>query len=179
MATVSLSPAQQRLGNTPRRVPLSIVSNAPNSPFRGQTSKRTRDQVEAQEEFPWNVQPHAKRQALEGEHVERRTSPRKSILKAAEARVFNKKSNAPPTPFERQLLAARDLKAQQKVERQDKTNQSTLKGIKQWQEHYRRAFPMFVFYFEGIPEDVRIKCSKYARNLGAVREFFLQPLTAY
>lgn len=170
MATISLSPVQQKLRTTPKqRVPLGVVSNGANSPFGGVATKRSREQVDSYEGFSWENPPQAKRQALDNERQAKRSSPRKQLVNAAEARVFSKRSsNAPLTTFERQLLAARDEKAQQKVERQDKSSQQSLKGIKLWQEHYKRAFPMFVFYFEGIPEDVRIRCSKYARSLGAV-----------
>lgn len=171
MATISLSPAQHQARNTPnRRVPLGINHNAVNSPLQGPAaSKRSRDQIEAQEEFPWNSQPHAKRPALEAHFQTRRTSPRKQVLQHAEARVFTKKSgNIEPTNFERQLLAARDNRPQQRMERQEKSTNQNLRSIKQWQEHYKRAFPQFVFYFEGLSEDGRIRCSKYARSLGAV-----------
>ena len=170
MAAVSLSPAQHKLGSmASRRIPLGNVPNAANSPFRG-APKRSRDQVDAQADFPWNLQPNAKRQALDLEKPLKRTSPRRHGLPSAEGRVFNNKRpiGTPPTAFERQLLAVKEERPQQRVERQERNTQQTVKGIKQWQEHYKRAFPSFVFYFENIGEEVRIKCSKYARNLGAV-----------
>ncbi len=170
MAAVSLSPAQHKLGSmASRRVPLGDVPNGANSPFRTAT-KRSRDQVDAQGEFPWDLQPSAKRQAYELERPPPRVSPRKHGLPSAEGRVFNIKrpSGTPPTPFERQLLALKDDKPRQRVERQEKSTQQAVKGIKQWQEHYKRAFPSFVFYFENIGEETRIKCAKYARSLGAV-----------
>ena len=154
---------------TSRRVPLADVPNAANSPFRG-GAKRTRDQLDTQADFPWDVQPSAKRQVVDLESILRRTSPRKVSLATAEARVFSNKRSActPPTAFERQLLAVKDDKPQQRVDRQEKSTQRSAKDIKQWQEHYRKAFPSFVFYFENIGEEVRSKCSKYARMLGAV-----------
>lgn len=170
MAAVSLSPAQHKLGSMAgQRVPLGNVPNAANSPFRAAT-KRLRDQVDAKVEFPWDPQPSAKRQALDLDKVLKRTSPRRPGLPFAEGRVFNIKRPAgtPPTAFERQLYAVKEEKSQQRVERQERNTQQTVKGIKQWQEHYKKAFPSFVFYFENIGEEVRIKCSKYARILGAV-----------
>lgn len=170
MATISLSPAQHALGITAnRRIPLGEVPNAANSPYRGAPPKRSHDQLGAQEEFPWDLQPHPKRQATEADRLIRRTSPRRQGSTIVESRVFGKRTtNSQPTAFERQLLAAKHDPSHQRVERPKKSTQQTIEGVKQWQEHYKRAFPKFVFYFENIPEDVRIKCSKYARNLGAV-----------
>ncbi len=155
---------------TGRRVPLGNVPNGANSPFRTAT-KRSRDQVDTQGDFPWDLQPSVKRQAYELEKPPSRVSPRKHGLPSAEGRVFNikKPSGTPPTTFERQLLALKEgSKPQQRVERQERSTEQAVKGIKQWQEHYRRAFPSFVFYFENIGEETRIKCVKYARSLGAV-----------
>lgn len=154
---------------TSRRVPLANVPNAANSPFRS-APKRPRDQLDAQADFAWDLQPNAKRQALDLERPLKRTSPRRPGLPSAEGRVFSNKRpfGTPPTAFERQLIAVKEDKPEQRVERQDRNTQQTVKGIKQWQEHYRKAFPSFVFYFENIAEEVRTKCSKYARMLGAV-----------
>lgn len=186
MAEVSLSPAPHKLGNmSSRRVPLGNVPNAANSPFRSvaaATFKRSRDQVEAQEDLPYDLQPQAKRQVLEDGRTNLRTSPRKQTLQSAEARVFNRRPvNAQPTPFERKLLASAkenkssqrveqkiEQKVQQRVERQGKASHEALEDIRQWQRHYKRSFPTFVFYFESLPEEVRVKCSKWIRSLGAV-----------
>lgn len=43
-----------------------------------------------------------------------------------------------------------------------------LENVRQWQRHYRKAFPEFVFYFESVPHDVRLKCLKQLDALGAV-----------
>ena len=186
MAEVSISPAPHKLGNmSSRRVPLGNVPNAANSPFRSvaaATFKRSRDQVEAQEDLPYDSQPQAKRQVLEDGRTNLRTSPRKQTLQSAEARIFNRRPvNAQPTPFERKLLASAtenkfsqrveqkiEQKVQQRVERQGKASHEALEDIRQWQRHYKRSFPAFVFYFESLPEEVRTKCSKWIRSLGAV-----------
>ena len=186
MAEVSLSPAPNKFSNMPsKRVPLGNVPNAANSPFRSvaaATSKRSRDQVEAEENLSYNVQPRVKRQALEDGPTNLRTSPKKQTLQYAEGRVFNRRPvNAQPTPFERKLLAsARENKAterveqkieqrvQQRVERQGKASHEALEDIRQWQRHYKRSFPTFVFYFESLPEEIRVRCSKWVRSLGAV-----------
>ena len=190
MAEVSLSPAPHKPGNmSNRRVPLGNVPNAANSPFRSvaaATSKRSRNQVEAQEDFPYDLQPRAKRQALEDGRTYSRTSPRKQALQSAERRIFSKRTvNAQPTPFERKLLASAkenkvtqrveekiEQRVQQRVERQGKASHEALEDIRQWQRHYKRSFPTFVFYFESLPEEVRMKCSKWIRSLGAVSVTF-------
>lgn len=186
MTQVYLSPAPHKLGSmSSRRVPLGNVPNAANSPFRSvaaATFKRSRDQVEAQDDFPYDVQPRTKRQALEEGRTHSRISPRKPASQSTEARIFSKRTiNAQPTPFERKLLAsAKDNKStqkeeqkieqrvQQRVERQGKASLEALEDIRQWQRHYKRSFPTFVFYFESLPEEVRVKCSKWIRSLGAV-----------
>ena len=173
MAAVSLSPAPFRLGNmTSRRVPLSNVPNAANSPFRAVAavaSKRSRDQLEAQEDLSYDYHPHPKRQALEEARTNLRVSPRKQALQSAEGRLFNRRTaNAPPTAFERKLLAARGERSQQRVERQEKASNEAMDTVRQWQKHYKKSFPGFVFYFESVPEDVRLRCSRWVRSLGAV-----------
>ena len=168
-----------------RRVPLGDVPNAANSPFRPPAAaslKRTREYVEAQEDFYYDMQPRAKRQALEDGRILPRISPRKQTLQSAEGRIFSKRSiNAQPTPFEKKLLAsAKDPKTvqrveekieqrvQQRAEKQGKLSQEALEDIRQWQKHYKRSFPTFVFYFESVPKEIQVKCSKWIRLLGAV-----------
>jgi len=173
MAAVSLSQAPHKLGGmSNRRVPLGNVPNAVNSPFRAvaaAASKRSREQLEAQEDLSYDVQPRAKRQALEGGRPSQRTPPRKQALQSLEGRVFNRRpTNAQPTAFERKLLAAREDKSKQRVDRQDKASKEQRGDIRQWQKHYKKLFPSFVFYFESVPEDVRVYCSKHVRSLGAV-----------
>lgn len=155
-----------------KRVPLGNVPNAANSPFRAvaaAASKRSRDQVEQQEDLSYTFQPRAKRQALEPGRDILRTPPKKQSLQSAEGRVFNRRqANFQPTAFERKLLAAREDKSQQRVKKQDKASSEALDGVKQWQRYYKKSFPLFVFYFESVPEDVRQKCSKWIRQFGAV-----------
>ena len=174
---VSLSPAPYNLGDMAgKRVPLGDVPNAANSPFRAvaaAASKRSRDHTEAHEELSYDYQPRPKRQALEDGRINLRISPKKQSLQSTEGRVFSKRTvNSQPTAFERKLLAAREHKSQQRVERQEKASNEALDTVRQWQKHYKKSFPGFVFYFESVPEDVRMRCSKWVRSLGAVS--FLQ-----
>lgn len=45
----------------------------------------------------------------------------------------------------------------------------TAEAVKQWQKHYRKAFPAMVFYFESVSRDQVSRLSGQVRNLGAVR----------
>ena len=171
MATLSISPIPHKFSNmASRRIPLGDVPNAANSSSRNIPSyKRTRDQVEAQENLSFDIRPRAKRQALDAFQSKNHVSPARHRLQPREDRVAKKVPiDDQPTTFERRLLAAREAGLQQRVQRQDKAPQETLEGVRRWQKHYKQAFPQFVFYFEGIPEDVRSKCSRTVRNLGAV-----------
>ena len=171
MASLTVSPLPHKLGiTTSRRIPLGDIPNAANSPARTYAAlKRSRDQVEAQENFSHDVQPQAKRRFFDNNGSIGCLSPTKPGIRSKDDPDFTKRpSNPQLTAFERRCLATREDKAQQKVERFEKPPQETLEGIRQWQKHYKKAFPQFVFYFEGVPEDVRQKCSKWVRTLGAV-----------
>ena len=153
-----------------RRAPLSSIPNAANSPFRAvaaAASKRSRLDAGLQEDPYYDRQPPAKRQALELKSPNLRTPPQKQAPNSGEDRLFNKKTqNRKPTAFERKLLAAKEGQQLEKAERQEKATGE--EGIRSWQKHYRRLFPGFVFYFESLPDDVRLRCSRQIRALGAV-----------
>ena len=173
MATVSLSPAPHKLGGmSSKRTPLGDVPNAANSPYRAvaaAASKRSREYAEQQDSLSYDIQPRAKRQAITGSRENLRTPPRKQLSQSLEGRVFNRRqANVQPTAFERKLLAAREDKSQQRIEKQEKPNTEALDSVRQWQKHYKKSFPCFVFYFESVPEDAHHRCSKWIRQLGAV-----------
>lgn len=155
-----------------RRIPLASNPNAANSPYRPLTAaaaKRSRYEVEKQDDLIHDQQPPSKRQAVDVVQTRLRTPTRRPPLQHPEGRVFNKKAaNSQPTSFERKLYAVKERQTQQRAERQEKSTAESLNGIKQWQRHYRRVFPEFVFYFESVPADVQAKCSKQIRALGAV-----------
>jgi len=165
---------------TNRRIPLANNPNAANSPFRAVPSvagKRTRAQSNDPREQILG-QPPLKKQVLEldnDENVGARQFTRQSqIEKEAESRVFTRKpSNAPMTALERKLLASREKKIGQPMQIDKSPDKSRkpgdgLENIRQWQRHYKRAFPQFVFYFESVPDDVRRKMSQQVQMLGAV-----------
>ena len=154
-----------------RRAPLTNNPNAANSPYRAVAAaaqKRSREQIDAQEDLFLDQIPPVKRQAVENNRFTLRTPTRKQSSQHFEGRVLSKRpANGQPTAFERRLLAAKSKQIEPKDEAQEKVNES-LDNIRQWQKHYRKAFPFFVFYFESIPDDVRSKYSKAIRALGAV-----------
>ncbi|SLM34057.1 Zinc finger, DBF-type [Lasallia pustulata] len=165
-----------------RRVPLANIHNAANSPFRAvaaAASKRSRSQNTTHEDLGCDEPRPAKKQIIEVAHSAVRTPPRRQIPQHAEGRVFNKRpANSQITAFEKKLLAAKERQTQQKPARQEKALNENLESIRQWQRHYRRVFPQFVFYFESVPDDVRLRCSKQVLALGAREEkFFSKEVT--
>lgn len=158
-------------------MPLANNTNAINSPFRTVATvsgKRTRAQTADPRELTFG-QPPSKKQAIEGEHDENiapRTLTRQSLAQQeADSKLFMRKgSNAAPTAFEKKLAAARERKPHaQKVDPRAVQKQGdSLESIRQWQRHYKKAFPQYVFYFESVAEDVRSKVSRQIQYLGAV-----------
>lgn len=153
-----------------KRLPLANNSNAVNSPFRTihpVSGKRSRAQDPRDAS-----QPPLKKQVLDHDHDENhqpRSLIRQSLAQQEkDAQLFLRKpGNAPPTAFERKLAAARKPPSAQKPQR----TADSLESIRQWQRHYRKAFPQFVFYFESVPDDVRTKVSRQIQYLGAVCSF--------
>ena len=170
MATLAISPIPLKFNDmTSRRIPLGDVPNAANSPARQLLAqKRSRDQSEHYDKTSFDLQPRIKRPALGSHSLRLRLSPadRSSISRDSKDQT-GPSVPAHPTQFERRLLAARESEGQQRVQRSEKPTED-LAGIRRWQQHYKKAFPGFVFYFESIPEEVRAKYSKIVRNLGAV-----------
>ncbi|KAF2262673.1 hypothetical protein CC78DRAFT_519625 [Lojkania enalia] len=158
MAAVSIPPSPQvHAAMTNRRVPLATLQNATNSPLRATVvgGKRQRSHASEQRDLPYG-QPPPKKQIVEVDDAEAR---RNGLVR---------RSNAPPTAFQRKLEAAREVKAVPKqADRNPRGLNENLETIRQWQRHYRKMFPSFVFFFESIPEDVRSKVSRQAQTLGA------------
>ncbi|TVY35257.1 Hsk1-interacting molecule [Lachnellula subtilissima] len=160
-----------------RRVPLSNNPNAANSPYRalqGAAAKQKRSYATIQREDAYGQPPPAKKQMLDVHQVLRTPPRQQSAQSSVEGRVFTRKSNASQqSSFERKLVAVRDKPIQQQVvTKADRTSEENLDTIRQWQKHYRKIFPTFVFYFESIPEDVRLKYTKQVIALGAREEKF-------
>lgn len=162
---------------TGRRAPLANVPNAVNSPFRNVTSiagKRTRAQA-GEKDLAYG-QPAAKRQVIEipDDGDENIAPPRTRLIQSQdpEEKVFMKKTTSTqPTAFERKLASVREKRqdTQRQAEKPQKAgDEHNLETIRQWQKHYRRQFPHFVFYFESVPDDVRNKALRQIHQLGAV-----------
>jgi regulatory subunit for Cdc7p protein kinase len=172
MAAISLSPLPHDLSNmSGRRVPLSSNPNAVNSPFRpagAVGSKQKRSYATIQREEAYGQPPPAKKQMLDSFQALRTPPRQQSVQSSVEGRVFTRKSNASQqNSFERKCVAARE-KPQQMVTRADKASEENVETIRAWQKHYRKVFPNCVFYFESVPEDLRIKYTKQVLALGAV-----------
>jgi regulatory subunit for Cdc7p protein kinase len=125
-------------------------------------------------EIPYG-QPPPKKQIMEAiENDGRSRSPSRSRSTTAQntdSKLFARRSNnATPSAFEKKLVAAREKERQPVVKsvKTEKASADTMDTIRQWQRHYRKAFPQFVFYFDSIPEDVRRKFSRQVTALGAV-----------
>lgn len=169
MAAVFVPPSPQTaFAMSNRRVPLANVPNAANSPQRaGPLAVKRRSQID----IPYG-QPPPKKQLLEHEETESK-SPTKSRVPAypnTDAKFFSRRlNNVQLTAFEKKLVAAKERERQSlvRVSRNERPA-DTLDTIRQWQKHYRKAFPQFVFYFDSITEDVRYKCSRQCMALGAV-----------
>ena len=186
MATTHTLNPHDAVSMASRRAPLATMPNAVNSPFRtaqAVSGKRTRAQLGE------NVygQPPAKKQLLEagnegGENVDPLKRTGATVIsneKLDEPFLSKRTSTAPPTAFERKLASVREKKPApqplqpQQLQRADRSQ--TLKGdnlenVRQWQRHYRRQFPQFVFYFDSVPDDVRQKAIRQVRSLGAVSD---------
>lgn len=158
MAAVSVPPSPQVLSNmTNRRVPLATVPNAANSPYRPVTTlatKRQRTYTGDQNDAFVHLPP-AKKQIIEVDADPRRLYPGRTL------------PPKPTTALQRKLEAARDPRPVQKTSEQLQRGR-VQEDVRQWREHYRKVFPSFVFYFDGIPEDVRGRIGRQIRMLGAV-----------
>lgn len=172
MAAVSILKSPHTMsGMSTRRVPLSSNPNAANSPYRSVTAgaaKPKRSHATVQREEAYGQPPPAKKHIVEVTHRGLKTPPRQSLNESAEGQVFSRRAHAQPTAFDRKLEAVRRRPAQQAVAKADKASEENLETIRQWQRHYRKVFPKFVFYFESISEDVRVRYAKQVTALGAV-----------
>ncbi|KAI9673038.1 MAG: hypothetical protein M1817_003202 [Caeruleum heppii] len=165
-----------------RRVPLSNIPNATNSPYRAASTaatKRSRSHSSIQRELPYGQHPPPAKRHVQESDLGRPQASHHRLGQIAEGRVFDQPSgDAQLTVFGKKLLAARERQSKQKVSRAEETTKDGAVGVRQWQQYYRKVFPHYVFYFESIPEDVRAKCSKQVHSLGAKEEkFFSKAIT--
>lgn len=151
------------MSTTRPRAPLASIPNATNSPHRSLTQsigKRTRQQGPVLQE---NEPPQKKQVVEKNTREDAPTTPRRRVPQpTAEGRVFERGSkNVKPTNFHKKLIATKKEVERPTVDTADST-------IRAWQKHYRKVFPGFVFYFDSIPDDIRVRFSKQISNFGAV-----------
>ena len=150
MAAVSIPVSPHAIGvMATQRLPLASIPNGTNSPYPRKAVtpvKRTRSRSNAGENTP----------PLKKQLTDEKCPPKTPTHKATSARVDKK------IQVERQIIG-RTLK-------QDRTDADTqpLETVLQWQRHFRKVFPSYVFYFENIPEDTRRRCVRSIESLGAV-----------
>jgi regulatory subunit for Cdc7p protein kinase len=168
MAAVAVPPSPQVLdAMANRRVPLASLHNATNSPMRAAAigGKRQRSHASEQRDLTYG-QPPAKKLMVEGDDADARRSG------------LIRRSAAPPTALTKKLEAAREHKVVPKTVVPKTTRPNTrgpevvasnFETIRNWQRHYRKLFPQFVFWFESVPDDIKSKVSRQAQILGSVR----------
>ena len=141
-----------------RRVPLASLQNATNSPIRAPVvgGKRQRSHASEQRDMSYG-QPPPKKQMVEVDDAEAR---RHGLVR---------RSGAPTTALTRKLEAARENKAPPKSVEKTQRVTNDLETIRQWQRHYRKLFPQFVFYFDTVQEPQKDKLMSRAQILGSVR----------
>ena len=138
-----------------RRVPLANLQNATNSPLRATAVGGKRQRSHASEQRDLNYgQPPQKKQVVEVDDAEAR---RHGLIR---------RSGAQPTALTRKLEAARENKGPVKQAVQRASND--LETIRQWQRHYRKLFPQFVFYFDSVSSPQKDKLMSRAQVLGSV-----------
>jgi hypothetical protein len=158
MAAVAVPPSPQVSAMSNRRVPLANLQNATNSPLRATAmgGKRQRSHASEQRDVAYG-QPPSKKQAIEVDDAEAR---RHGLVR---------RSGAPATALTRKLEAARDSKLPPKqLERVQQRAIQDLETIRQWQRHYRKLFPAFVFYFDSVSNLQKDKIMGRAQMLGSV-----------
>ncbi|KAJ5959384.1 Regulatory subunit Dfp1/Him1 central region [Penicillium vulpinum] len=177
MATVFVPPSPRTSMTMATRRPLANVPNATNSPRRAELLlKRARP---TRMEMPYG-QPPPKRQAMENMQYEPRSTTCQTTN--TDSKLFARRSNnGNPSAFEKKLVAAREKERQPQMKhvKVEKAPADTMDSIRQWQRHYRKAFPQFVFYFDSIPEDVRRRFSRQVIDLGAREEKFFSRLVTH
>ncbi|KAJ4371370.1 Cdc7p-Dbf4p kinase complex regulatory subunit [Neocucurbitaria cava] len=139
-----------------RRVPLANLQNVANSPLRATAigGKRQRSHASEQRDMPYG-QPPTKKHIIEVDDAEAR---RHGLVR---------RSGAQPTALTRKLEAARENKAPAKQMERVQRASNDLETIRQWQRHYRKLFPQFVFYFDSVSNPQKDKLMSRAQILGS------------
>ncbi|RPB20919.1 hypothetical protein L211DRAFT_858577 [Terfezia boudieri ATCC MYA-4762] len=168
----ALPPVSPASMSTSRRVPLGTLPNAANSNVHGTTvpqTKRPRSQSISQQRE--GNKPVVKKQIVEAPPPQ--PIPRTPVRNRVDTKTMPPRRGAnrvrtgggSPPPFNpMQQLQRRGAEG---IER-----------IRAWQAHFRRMFPTFMFYFEGLPEESATKYHRQVQALGAtVAKFFSNTVT--
>ncbi|RKF84103.1 putative g1 s regulator [Golovinomyces cichoracearum] len=176
MAAISLSPLPSSVpGMSGRRVPLSNNPNAVNSPFKAASattaSKTKRSHANVQREEIYAQPPPAKKQMLES-HQLLKTPPRhQSTQSAAPGFQSRRDTGSQQVTHERKVSKIRE-KTQKAATKVEWHLTDDHESIRQWQKHYRRIFPSFVFYFENVSLEAQAKYTNAVMSLGAREDKF-------
>ena len=166
MAEVSIPPSPHAIGTMAgRRAPLSTLPNAGNSPFRAlaASNKRLRFHSNVENDVAFEASaPPTKKQLTE------RDLPPPCTPKKQPQPAINRRQDVVAT--ERKAAPARDRQLVGRITKQERNEVEghSLETIRQWQKHYRKVFPSYVFYFESVSEDSRRQCLRSILALGAV-----------
>ena len=164
MAAAAVCPSPHALSPmASRRVPLSNLPNGGNSPLRGPSlvGKRSRSNA-LLEDSSLQHAPPKKKHAYDLDPPIPRT-PRKQA-----SAVASRRGGDPAV--DRRQISSKQKERREEIARQDKTelDAQALENVRQWQRHYRKAFPGYVFYFENVPRDAKQACVRELGGLGAV-----------
>ena len=133
-------------------------------------AKRQRSHASEQRDLSYG-QPPAKKLMLEADDADARRSG------------LSRRSAAPPTALTRKLEAAREQKTAPKAARPNtkgpEVTSTNLETIRNWQRHYRKLFPQFVFWYESVPDDLKFKLARQTQLLGSVSQQHLFLPLAY
>lgn len=164
MATISLSPRPVPFtAMSARRGPLANNPNVANSPLRGASvlsglAKQRRSHATVQREEAYGQPPPVKKQALEdGGHRPVR-SPTK--IGRLQTQKVSPRGVTRLAPKDRSSKATTDATSTQDAEDERYTEL--------WRKHHMSRFPNMVFYFDSIPDEVRLKLTKKVHSLGSV-----------
>ncbi|KAF8453320.1 Dfp1/Him1, central region-domain-containing protein [Terfezia claveryi] len=192
----TLPPVSPASMSASRRVPLGTLPNAANSNVHVTTvpqTKRPRSQsISQQREVNYVEKPVVKKQIIEApppqpiprtpvrNRVDSKTMPPRRganrVRTGGETNTGDGISGegggrniyAPTTNVNNTVQNAQDpVAVAEGIER-----------IRAWQAHFRRMFPTFMFYFEGLPEESATKYHRQVQALGAtVAKFFSNTVT--
>ena len=145
-----------------RRLPLSNLPNGANSPLRGTaTSKRTRPPHGLDDNGPEQAPPSKRHASGVATSIPR--TPRKQDTAISNRRVEDGGGDRRP-----QLMRPRERARPVEHPERLEIDAQSQENIRQWQRHYRKAFPGFVFYFENVTREAKLDCVRHLTELGAV-----------